>query len=306
MRYIIIKLFIRASIFFNNKGTLVGDIVISAKELAVRNLEVAFEEITVKGDVTTIFGEQNQTTTNLRLPSLDLDRLFFQEKDAKDLLIEQHGFPQQRLEPENTIVQNTAFGLPKDSRILLNLTIDNLTYSKQALKQFQMNAEISAGNVKVQSLTVNGLPGEAIAQCSGTFLLETAENEPQKFIGTIKTSGKDILPLLAWLGVETANLPQNKFKNFDITAEVSTSVNDIHIKRIDLKIDESTLLAQAKIKLGDRISSTAAIKLDMINLDNYFSKSTTVEAPTDLNASFRMFDLLRRVDLIFDKVAFSL
>ena len=157
------------------------------------------------------------------------------------------------------------FALPGGFAANLDLSLDGVEINGEAAREIRLVAGLEDGFLDLQQVSAR-LPGGADVSVVG--FVEAAENAP-RFTGQVGFSAANARATLAWLGLGLEQVPQDRLRAVQLTADVDATPALARLSGLDLRFDSSQISGTANVALGPRMGIDAELTLDQINLDAY-------------------------------------
>lgn len=301
-----------ASLVLNKPAEAKSEVIITSEGIGLQNLKINSEKINGEGALQFIFGRIAEIRTAMKFDNIEISSVAATEKekiaddDKNDeseeekgispLLLKNDFTKPEKIEKERAAGRYINFKMPQDLNAKLDVLITKIVYNGQAASDVRMRAEAAADGFKVYSLTAANMPGESLAEFSGTI---AEEGDIQKISGALRGSGKSFPPLAKWLGIDISDFKEGNFNDFSGEVAFSVSPKNIYLQKIDVNFDGGNLIGQMVYDIGEKAGSLkASLKATKFNLDSYLRD----DAKTDISAKL---DSLRKIDFAFERIAIA-
>ncbi len=202
--------------------------------------------------------------------------------------------------------KQVQFEVSEDINLLLDVAFDKLRYKNQTLTNFDTKIEIEGKKLNIYSFNVKGLPGDTKVKWVSKEVGNNEVGNLKQHGGNILIHGKELTPLLEWLGNDVSSINDGMFQDFKLNANVNLSTNEIHLSKISINFDGANILGQALLKRRGGTKANMAFRLGKFNIDKYFRTVETAIDLKDLNADQIKFDFLRNIDTYFNRLNINL
>ena len=171
-----------------------------------------------------------------------------------------------------------AFGLaslPAKLNATVNLSIEALTYNKSAIRQAKLNASLANQEVTINQMSAL-LPGSSDVALFG-FISE--QNKQPMFEGNVDMTTNDLRRVLEWAEVNVAGVSKDRLRKLSFASRIKANSGSVELKKLNLKIDSTTIKGGANIAFRARPSFGANFSIDRLNLDGYLPQKSISSAP---------------------------
>jgi uncharacterized protein involved in outer membrane biogenesis len=301
-----------SAIFSNNKTKIDGDFFISSKGVDIKNILINSISTKGEGAVGVIFDKVTKVDVSLSFEYIDLDDLFKESKASND--VEASFQKRKELREVEEFLSREAkkhketFNLNKNLNLILNISAAKVKYNEYEFNQFNIQADITNGEVIVHSFSANNLPGNASVNIIGDLEGDQVSRlSSKRFYSEVKASGESLYELLKWSGIATKGINIDKLGSFDISASAEFSPESTSITKVIVKIGDLNAVGQLLIKYGieegEKPTINSAFKVNKLNLDKYI-RVENIPAGEDVEEYQEIqdeafFDRLRNLDLYF-------
>jgi len=231
----------------------------SAESAAANDLNIRFGDIQAGGAVSMAFAGAPRFDATLHVTRLDLDALLA-AADAG-------GQAAKPAAAAGAKPADASFGIPLDLSGAVSATVDGVVYRGQVIRQAQLNAEVGGGKVTLKRLAAL-LPGGSDAALSGS--LAAPQGRPQ-FDGRLELASDNLRGLLGWLKLEPSGGPLDRLNAASLTAALRVSPELAELANVNLRLDGSTIVGGAAMRLQQRPSFAVDLTVDRLNLDGYLA-----------------------------------
>lgn len=172
-------------------------------------------------------------------------------------------------------VQSPAtFALPKTISATFDLSIEAVTYKGGVIRNAAVRGGLRGGVLTLEQLGAN-LPGSSDFSVTGK--LSAVDGQPQ-FDGDIAATSDSVRGLAQWLGVNPADLPADRLRNFSYTSKLLGTPQKAEIANIAMQLDASRITGGMAVELRQKPGIGLRLAVDKLNLDAYLPKPATSKA----------------------------
>ena len=250
--------------------SLRSDVIATAAELGLNNLELKLGETTATGAINATLGATRQVDVALDVNRVDLNSWIPPEAAETD-------------KPDQPDVKQEAagepFAIPTDLSGTLNINVNALAFKGASIRQFETSASIAGGVITIERVAAH-LPGGAAVDVVGT--IASVKGLPQ-FEGGVRASADNLRGLLSWVGVDLSDIPTDRLRGTSLSATVRGTPELLEIYGIDLRLDSSTLSGGAAFAIRTRPAFSVDFANEQLNVDAYRASpnATTADKSTD-------------------------
>jgi uncharacterized protein involved in outer membrane biogenesis len=251
--------------------SLRSDVIATAAELGLNNLELKLGETTATGAVNATLGAVRQVDVALDVNRVDLNSWIATETAEADK-------PEQSEDKQKAA--SDPFAIPTDLSGTLNINVNALAFKGSSIRQFETSASIAGGVVTIERVAAH-LPGGAAVDVVGT--IASVKGLPQ-FEGGVRASADNLRGLLSWVGVDLKDIPQDRLRGTSLSATVRGTPELLEIYGIDLRLDSSTLTGGAAYAFRERPAFSVDFAIDQLNVDAYRAPGDAATADKSTSA----------------------
>jgi len=249
--------------------SLRSDVIATAAELGLNNLELKLGETTATGAINATLGATRQIDVALDVNRVDLNSWIPAEAAEKDK-------PDQS--EDKQVAASEPFTIPTDLSGTLNINVNALAFKGASIRQFETSASIAGGVVTIERVAAH-LPGGAAVDVVGT--IASVKGLPQ-FEGGVRASADNLRGFLSWIGVDLSDIPSDRLRGTSLSATVRGTPELLEIYGIDLRLDSSTVTGGAAYAFRARPAFSVDFAIDQLNVDAYRAPG---DAPADKSTS---------------------
>ncbi len=266
-----------------------GDLAWTAAGIAANDLVLTVGEVRATGAVNATLGQAPAIDVALALAWLDVDKLSRLERRAPTVQR-----PASRPEDGGATTRVEGAAGPRQrasERILdvaLDLGIEAVGLNGGIVRQLRLNAVMSRGDLVINQASAL-LPGGT--ELTG-FARIDADGDPAQIEGTVSARSDNMRGLLAWLGIDTSDVPAGRLRRFETQARVEGTPARIELTGFNLAFDSTRATGGITIATGARVGLGVDLKIDQIDIDGY----AAAPAPPGAPASGSSLAILDRFD----------
>ena len=249
---------------------------LSAEAIAADQLQVRLGESQATGALSWRSGDIPQLDADIALNRIDLDR-FLPAQASGDA-----GQPGDKaaLAPLQTIPDDVRQVIPADVAATIDLRIGTLTWREGVIRQARTKLVLDDGVVTLQPASAL-LPGGADVRFAGRL---TQGGDRPWMQGVVEIAADDLRAILSWLAVDVGDVPADRLRRLNASADLSASGNRLSASNLDVRVDTTRIAGDAAIDTGERPRIMAALSADAVNVDAYLppgdgSQETASPAP---------------------------
>ena len=233
----------------------------SSEAVAADELQVRLGESQATGALSWRGGNAAQLDADIDLNRIDLDR-FLPTEEAGDT-----GQPGDEavLVPLQTISDNVRQVIPADVAATIDLKIGTLTWREGVIRQARTRLVLDDGVVTLQPASAL-LPGGADVRFAGRL---TQGGDRPWLQGVVEIAADDLRAILSWLSVDVGDVPADRLRRLNASADLSAIGNRLSTTNLDIRIDTTRIAGNAAIAADERPRVTAALAVNTVNVDAY-------------------------------------
>ena len=254
-----------------------GALSVSGEAIAADELQVRLGESQATGALSWRGGDVPQLAADIDLNRIDLDR-FLPSEDVGD-----GGQPgdEAALVPLQTISDNIRQVIPADVAATINLKIGTLTWREGVIRQARTRFVLDDGVVTLQPASAL-LPGGADVRFAGRL---TQGGDRPWLQGVVEIAADDLRAILSWLSVDVGDVPADRLRRLNASADLSAIGNRLSTTNLDVRIDTTRIAGNAAIAADERPRITAALAVNTVNVDAYLPPAVETGAGSEETAS---------------------
>ena len=250
---------------------------LSAEAIAADQLQVRLGESQATGALSWRSGDIPQLDADIALNRIDLDR-FLPAQASGDA-----GQPGDKaaLAPLQTIPDDVRQVIPADVAATIDLRIGTLTWREGVIRQARTKLVLDDGVVTLQPASAL-LPGGADVRFAGRL---TQGGDRPWMQGVVEIAADDLRAILSWLAVDVGDVPADRLRRLNASADLSASGNRLSASNLDVRVDTTRIAGDAAIDTGERPRITAALSADAVNVDAYLPPAVETGAGSEETAN---------------------
>ncbi len=233
--------------------------------LNLTDLRLELGNAKADGSILALLGTPLEVTTELELRGLNLDELMAPSEAAK---------PADAAKPIKSADQPFWPALPNDIIVDAKIKANGITYRKALIRQTKLEARLADGRLDISRLSAL-LPGGSDVNVAA--ILSPPDTDP-RLKGRFEMASGNLRGLMGWLGSDVQT-PSGRLANFTATMDFEGQENLLQAKKINLRLDGSSLTGSASYRLQGRPSFGINLLANRINLDGYLPLSFGGEEP---------------------------
>ena len=255
---------------------LAGELAATPAGVAVTGIELTLGESRATGTVSVALEPDIAANVTLNVSRLDLDALL--GEPAADAESGESG--QAESAPIQVVPGAQASGgfvFPDSVEISMDATVDAIIYRESIIRQARLAGQLTNGELTISQASAQ-LPGGADVVLFG--FVSTADGSPV-FDGQVEASADNLRGLLSWLDVETEQVPADRLRKMELTADIRATPAQLTISNADAQIDLSRVRGGVAVALRERPGLGIGFSIDKLNLDAYVDEPVaTPDEPT--------------------------
>ena len=234
---------------------------LSAEAIAADQLQVRLGESQATGALSWRSGDIPQLDADIALNRIDLDQ-FLPAQASGDA-----GQPGDKaaLAPLQTIPDDVRQVIPADVAATIDVRIGTLTWREGVIRQARTKLVLDDGVVTLQPASAL-LPGGADVRFAGRL---TQGGDRPWMQGVVEIAADDLRAILSWLAVDVGDVPADRLRRLNASADLSASGNRLSASNLDVRVDTTRIAGDAAIDTGERPRITAALAVNTVNVDAY-------------------------------------
>lgn len=253
--------------------TLEGTVMASGQAVSLNDTRFQLGDTTGNGAVSITLGDVIGADIAVSINRLDLDALLAQ---TGALEVKSSGAAAPDATPR-AAAPKTAFSLPTDINISLDLAVEAIQYRGGVIRQAGLRGSLANGAVTLDRASAL-LPGGSDVSLVG--FLQAVDGEPL-FEGEIAAASDNLRAMLRWLGVDTRALPADRLRGFSFSSTLTATPSAVQIPDINLRLDATTATGGLAVALRERLGFGLRLEIDRLNLDAYLPKPSKKKRPGD-------------------------
>ncbi|MFQ5973908.1 MAG: AsmA family protein, partial [Alphaproteobacteria bacterium] len=253
-------------------AALDGNVAATRESIAINDLSIRLGEGSATGAVSIALGEIPQADIVLNVGQIDLDALL--ERNGEEL----RGAPERDRGESNggegarSVVpgqrQAEEFALPTGFAATLETKVDAILLNGGVIRQTQLAMELRDGGLTISQAAAQLPGGSDIA----VFGFVGSQQGAPAFDGQVEASSDNFRALLEWLNVDTAGVPADRLRRFEMAAEISATPAELTVSGVDIQIDVSRVRGGVAVALRQRPGFGIGFSIDRLNLDAYLAR----------------------------------
>ena len=249
----------------------------SGEAIAADKLQMRLGESQATGALSWRGGDVPQLDADIDLNRIDLDR-FLPAEEVGDA-----GQPgdEAALVPLQTISDNVRQVIPADVAATIDLKIGTLTWREGVIRQARTRLVLDDGVVALQPASAL-LPGGADVRFAGRL---TQGGDRPWLQGVVEIAADDLRAILSWLSVDVSDVPADRLRRLNASADLSAIGNRLSTTNLDVRIDTTRIAGDAAIAADERPRVTAALAVNTVNVDAYLPPAGETGAGSEETAS---------------------
>lgn len=104
-----------------------------------------------------------------------------------------------------------------------------------------------------------------------------AEGEGPYFEGQVEIAADSLRSALEWLGLDVRAVPGDRLQQFNLSAKLKGSLEEVELTRIGLKLDGAEASGTARLRAGEPPRIETELAVGRLNVDAYFPPSSAAE-----------------------------
>ena len=254
-----------------------GALSVSGEAIAADKLQVRLGESQATGALSWRDGDVPQLAADIDLNRIDLDQ-FLPAEEAGDA-----GQPgdETALAPLQTISDDVRQAIPADVAATIDLKIGTLTWRQGVIRQARTRLVLDDGVVTLQPASAL-LPGGADVRFAGRL---TRGGDRPWLQGVVEIAADDLRAILSWLSVDVGDVPADRLRRLNASADLSAIGNRLSTSNLDVRIDTTRIAGNAAIAADERPRITAALAINTVNVDAYLLPAGETGAGSEETAS---------------------
>ena len=254
-----------------------GALSVSAEAIAADELQVRLGESQATGALSWRDGGVPQLDAAVELNRIDLDQFLPAEE------VGGAGQPgdEAALVPLQTISDNVRQVIPADVAATIDLKIGTLTWREGVIRQARTKLVLNDGVVTLQPASAL-LPGGADVRFAGRL---TQGVDRPWLQGVVEIAADDLRAILSWLSVDVGDVPADRLRRLNASADLSAIGNRLSTTNLDVRIDTTRIAGNAAITADERPRITAALAVNTVNVDAYLPRTGETGAGSEETAS---------------------
>ncbi|MDE0389723.1 MAG: AsmA family protein [Rhodospirillales bacterium] len=244
-----------------------GALSVSGEAIAADELQVRLGESQATGALSWRDGEVPQLAADIDLNRIDLDQ-FLPAEEAGGT-----GQPvdEAALVPLQTLSDDIRLVIPADVAATIDLKIGTLTWREGVIRQARTRLELDGGVVTLKPASAL-LPGGADVRFAGRL---TRGGDRPWLQGVVEIAADDLRAILSWLSVDVGDVPADRLRRLNASADLSAIGNRLSTTNLDVRIDTTRIAGNAAIAADERPRITAALAVNTVNVDAYLPAGET-------------------------------
>ena len=244
-----------------------GALSVSGGAIAADELQMRLGESQATGALSWRDGEVPQLAADIDLNRIDLDQFLPAEKVGED----GHPVDGAALVPLQTLSDDIRLVIPADVAATIDLKIGTLTWREGVIRQARTRLELDDGVVTLKPASAL-LPGGADVRFAGRL---TRGGDRPWLQGVVEIAADDLRAVLSWLSVDVADVPADRLRRLNASADLSAIGNRLSTTNLDVRIDTTRIAGNAAIAADERPRITADLAVNTVNVDAYLPAGET-------------------------------
>ena len=254
-----------------------GALSVSGEAIAADELQVRLGESQATGALSWRDGDVPQLAADIDLNRIDLDQFLPAEETGE---ASQPG-DETALAPLQTISDDVRKVIPADVAATIDLKIGTLTWREGVIRQARTRLVLDDGVVTLQPASAL-LPGGADVRFAGRL---TRGGDRPWLQGVVEIAADDLRAILSWLSVDVGDVPADRLRRLNASADLSAIGNRLSTSNLDVRIDTTRIAGNASIAADERPRITAALAVNTVNVDAYLPPAGETGAGSEETAS---------------------
>ena len=244
-----------------------GALSVSGEAIAAEEFQVRLGESQATGALSWRDGDVPQLAADIDLNRIDLDQ-FLPAEEAGGT-----GQPvdEVALVPLETISDDIRLVIPADVAATIDLKIGTLTWREGVIRQARTRLELDDGVVTLKPASAL-LPGGADVRFAGRL---TRGGDRPWLQGVVEIAADDLRAILSWLSVDVGDVPADRLRRLNASADLSAIGNRLSTTNLDVRIDTTRIAGNAAIAADERPRITADLAVNTVNVDAYLPAGET-------------------------------
>ena len=230
-----------------------GDVEVAPTRLGLSDFKLAIGGESATGSLSLERGRTVTLQGHLALPKMNLDRWLALAHQSDALL------PPAR--------KATAAGAIAAMDVSLGLNATAIDYRGSTVRDLAAALEIHKGVITVPSFQAL-LPGDIAVQGNASAG------------GDISVAGPRLRDTLAWLGIDTSSVPEDRLQAVDIKGKLATADGVLQASDLSMRLDDQTATGSLSLSFGVPLTATANVQADRFDLDAYLPPAADPALPS--------------------------
>ena len=244
-----------------------GVLSVSGEAIAADELQVRLGESQATGALSWRDGEVPQLAADIDLNRIDLDQ-FLPTEEAGGT---RQPVDEAALVPLQTLSDDIRLVIPADVAATVDLKIGTLTWREGVIRQARTRLELDDGVVTLKPASAL-LPGGADVRFAGRL---TRGGDRPWLQGVVEIAADDLRAILSWLSVDVGDVPADRLRRLNASADLSAIGNRLSTTNLDVRIDTTRIAGNAAIAADERPRITADLAVNTVNVDAYLPAGET-------------------------------